>query len=109
LRSPPTIAWQAKAGRELVEFPENFAESVHYGTIYRGDIKQELYASRAAIDAAKRGEPLPSGTVITLVDSRAGTLFRYVVMEKRAGWGAEYPPELRNGEWEFRRSMPTAR
>lgn len=23
------------------------------------------------------------------------------VMEKRAGWGAEYPAELRNGEWEY--------
>jgi hypothetical protein len=22
-------------------------------------------------------------------------------MEKRTGWGAEYPPEKRNGEWEF--------
>ena len=22
-------------------------------------------------------------------------------MEKRTGWGAEYPPEQRNGEWEF--------
>jgi aminopeptidase-like protein len=22
-------------------------------------------------------------------------------MEKRIGWGAQYPPELRNGEWEF--------
>lgn len=22
-------------------------------------------------------------------------------MEKRTGWGAEYPPEKRNGEWEY--------
>jgi hypothetical protein len=22
-------------------------------------------------------------------------------MEKRTGWGAAYPPEKRNGEWEF--------
>jgi hypothetical protein len=22
-------------------------------------------------------------------------------MEKQAGWGAEYPAELRNGEWEY--------
>jgi Cytochrome P460 len=38
---------------------------------------------------------------LTLVDYRDGKLFRYVVMEKRTGWGAEYPPEMRNGEWEF--------
>ena len=31
----------------------------------------------------------------------AGELVRIVVMEKRAGWGAEYPETLRNGEWEF--------
>ena len=28
-------------------------------------------------------------------------LARYVVMEKRTGWGAECPPEKRNGEWQF--------
>jgi hypothetical protein len=38
--------------------------------------------------------------VITLVDYRDEELFRYVVMEKRTGWGAEYPSEKRNGEWE---------
>lgn len=28
------------------------------------------------------------------------------VMEKRAGWGAEYPADLRNGEWEYARFTP---
>ncbi len=49
----------------------------------------------------KNGQPIPSGAVITMEDYRDGMLFRYVVMEKRTGYGAEYPPELRNGEWEF--------
>jgi hypothetical protein len=39
--------------------------------------------------------------VITLVDYRDGKLFRYVVMEKRTGWGAGYTPEKRNGEWKY--------
>jgi plastocyanin len=30
-----------------------------------------------------------------------GDLIGYTVMEKRMGWGAEYPPDLRNGEWEY--------
>jgi plastocyanin len=30
-----------------------------------------------------------------------GDLLAYTVMEKRAVWGTEYPPELRNGEWEY--------
>jgi len=25
----------------------------------------------------------------------------FAVMEKRAGWGADYVPEYRNGEWEY--------
>src|SRR6266516_1705750 len=28
-------------------------------------------------------------------------LVGYAVMEKRTGWGAEYPEEKRNGEWEY--------
>jgi hypothetical protein len=96
-----TLAWQARAGGELVKFPENFAEGVLYATVTRGNLKEEIFTDRAAIDAVKNGQPIPSGTVITLVDYRDGKLFRYVVMEKRTGWGAEYPPEKRNGEWEF--------
>jgi hypothetical protein len=98
---PLGVSVAAEAGRDLVRFPEAYAEGVHYATVERGNIKEEIFTSRAAIDAVKRGEPIPSGTVITLVDYRDGKLHRYVVMEKRAGWGAEYPPELRNGEWEY--------
>lgn len=96
-----TLAGPARAGGELVKFPETYAEGVLYAIVERGNIKEEIFTSRAAIDAVKAGQPIPSGTVITLVDYRDGKLFRYVVMEKRTGWGAEYPPELRNGEWEF--------
>jgi hypothetical protein len=67
----------------------------------RGNITEEIFTSREAIDAVKNGQPIPSGTVITLVDYRDGELFRSGVMEKRTGWGAEYPPEKRNGEWEY--------
>ncbi len=96
-----TLARQARAGGELVKFPEDYAEGVLYATMKRGNTYEEIFARREAIDAAKNGQPLPSGTVITLVGYRDGELFRYVVMEKRTGWGAEYPPEKRNGEWEF--------
>jgi hypothetical protein len=95
------LVWQAQAGGDRVAFPQGFEQGVHYATVPRGNIGQELFTSRAAIDAAKAGQPFPSGTVITLVDHRDGRLFHTVVMEKRTGWGAEYPPEQRNGEWEF--------
>jgi plastocyanin len=79
----------------------------------------EQHTSREALEAAKAGKPLPSGTIITAVAYSAlldpqgnfirdakgrlltGELLRFGVMEKRSGWGAEYPDNLRNGEWEF--------
>jgi len=96
-----TTSTLAGADSAFVKFPENYADGVLYATVERGNLKEEIYTSREAIDAVKKGEPIPSGTVITLVDYRSGTLFRYVVMEKRTGWGAGYSAEKRNGDWEF--------
>jgi hypothetical protein len=116
------IAAAAYAGPELVQFPEDYAKGVLYGTVDRADNKQhrELYTTPAAIEAAKKGEPLPHGTVITMVQYAAkldekgdpvkdangrfikDKLLAYTVMQKGKGWGAEYPPDLRNGEWEYR-------
>jgi hypothetical protein len=55
-----SIAWRALS--DLVKFPENYAEGVHYATVKRGNITEELFTTRAAIDAVKKGQPLPSGT-----------------------------------------------
>ncbi|HEX9321656.1 MAG TPA: cytochrome P460 family protein [Xanthobacteraceae bacterium] len=115
------VAVQVRAGGDKVAFPENFAKGVMYTTVDRADNKQyrELFVTPAAIEAAKKGEPLPSGTIITIVQYKAqldaqgnpakdangrfvkSDLIGYGVMEKRTGWGAEYPPEVRNGEWEY--------
>ena len=114
-----TIA--VRAGGDNVKFPENYAKGVLYTTVDRADNKQyrELYATPEAIAAVKAGKPIPSGTVLTLVQYKAkldasgqpekdangrfikGELIGYTVMEKRTGWGAEYPEEIRNGEWEY--------
>jgi hypothetical protein len=96
-----TLAGQVRAGSELVTFPDSDTAGGLSATVDRGNITEEMFTSRAAIDAVKNGQPIPSGTVITLVDSRDGELFRYVVMEKRTGGGAEYPPEKRNGAWAY--------
>lgn len=92
----------AHADGEMVRFPTDYAQGVHYATVNRGNIREELFANHEAIEAAKAGHPMPSGTVITMEDHRDGELFRYVVMEKRAGWGVRHAPELRTGDWEFR-------
>jgi hypothetical protein len=91
----------AHANEDRVAFPEDHAAGVHYATVSRGNIREEIFTSPDAIAAAKSGAPFPSGTVITLVDYRDGKLFRYVVMEKHTGWGAARPPETRNGDWAF--------
>jgi plastocyanin len=62
---------------------------------------------------------LPAGTVLVLAQYKAqvdaqgnpvkdakgrfvkGDPIALTVMEKRDGWGAEYPDDLRNGEWEY--------
>lgn len=118
---------EVRAGGDKIAFPADYQKGVLYSIVDRPDNKQyrELYVSPAsAIQAAKRGEPLPHGTVLTLVQYRAvldaqgnptknaegrfskGELVGYTVMEKRAGWGAEYPPEIRNGEWEYQAFTP---
>ena len=120
--SAALVAVAARAGGDKVVFPENYASGTLYTTVDRADNKQfrELYVSPpAAVEAAKKGEPMPSGTVVTLVQYAAqldasgnpqvgsngrfikGNLVGYTVMEKRAGWGAEYPDNVRNGEWEY--------
>src|SRR5438128_10690952 len=92
-----TFTCNVWAGGDLVKFAENHSKGVLYTTVHRGNVKEEIFTSRATIDAVKSGRPIPSGSVITLVDYRSGELYRYVVMEERMGWGAEYPPEERNG------------
>lgn len=114
-------AFAAAAGGDKVAFPANFERSVLYATVDRHDIKQyrELYATKEAVDAVRAGKPIPSGTVLTMVQYKAkvddkgvpvrgpdgrfqkGDLVAYAVMEKRTGWGTEYPDDLRNGEWEY--------
>src|SRR5262245_23678661 len=69
-----SFAMSARAGGDLVKFPEDYAKGVLYTTVDRADNKQfrELYVSPpSAIEAAKKGAPLPSGTVLTLVQFAA--------------------------------------
>jgi hypothetical protein len=62
-----------RAGGDKVVFPENYAKGVLYTTVDRADNKQyrELFITRFALDEVKAGRPLPSGTVITMVNYKA--------------------------------------
>jgi hypothetical protein len=91
----------ANAEDNLVKFPDGFESGVHYATVNRGSITEELFTSPEAITAAKAGQPMPDGTVITMTDSRNGELYRYVVMQKGKGWGDAFSPDRRTGDWQF--------
>jgi hypothetical protein len=62
------LAVPVGAGGDKVAFPENHEAGVLFTTVDRADNKQfcEFYTSAAALEAAKKGAPLPSGTVITM-------------------------------------------
>ncbi|HEY3074303.1 MAG TPA: cytochrome P460 family protein [Burkholderiales bacterium] len=112
----------AAAGPEKIQFPSDYLRGVLYQTLDRPDAKQyrELYAPAAAVEAVRKGKPIPYGTVLTLVqwsveqdangvplkgaDGRfiKKDIIAHAVMEKRAGWGTDYPADWpRNGEWEY--------
>ena len=112
----------AIAGAEKVVFPA-YQTHVLYDVLDQPENKEvrELYVNPDALKSLKTGQPLPSGTVLSAPTFKAalndngelmkdangrlvrGRLDRIVVMEKRTGWGAEYPSDLRNGEWEYAR------
>jgi plastocyanin len=121
---PLTLALASVPGSarpEKIAFPANYKDHVLYATVDRYDNKQyrELYGTPEAVKAVREGKPIPSGTVLTLVQYKAqldgagnlvkdangrfikGDLVGVTVMEKRTGWGPEYPDDIRNGEWEY--------
>ena len=68
-----SFASHVRAGGDKVVFPEGFDKGVLYTTVDRADNKQyrEIYTSQAAVDAAKKGQPMPDGTVVTLIQYKA--------------------------------------
>ena len=59
----------AFAGPEKIKFPTDYLKGELYQTLDRPDNKQyrELYAPAEAIEAVRKGQPIPHGTVLTLV------------------------------------------
>jgi hypothetical protein len=95
------------SGANLVKFPEDLEKGIVFATYDRGDIHEDIYVNnKEAIEAVQNGEELPNGTVITLVGYKDDELDQYLVMEKRTGWGSQYAPEERNGEWEYQAFTP---
>jgi Cytochrome P460 len=99
------VGWQAIAESDRVTFP-TLEKLVHYTTVRRGNVTEHIMTTPEAIEAVKKGQPVPSGTHFVLVDYREGEVFRYFVMEKGAGWGGDYDERRRTGDWQFQWFKP---
>jgi Cytochrome P460 len=115
------------AGPEKVLLPKDYTDPskfVNYLQVERPDRNPPqirfMYANKAAVDAARPNQPAPSGTVLIMEDRKAAVdasgkpqrdgngrmvptaeILAIAAQEKQPGWGAEYPIEKRNGEWEY--------
>lgn len=98
-------AWNASAETNRVTFPD-LDRLVHYTTVKRGNSTERMLTTPAALEAAKAGREIPVGTHVVLADERDGKIFRYFVMQKGAGWGADYEPARRTGDWQFQAFKP---
>jgi Cytochrome P460 len=120
------VVTSTMAGPDNIVFLSSYKNHVRYARVDRPDNKtvREIYISPASAKVVKTGEPLQHGTVITMEVYRThadeegepakdaegrfikGDLTGIFVMEKQAGWGADYTDDLRNGEWEYARFTP---
>ena len=90
----------------LIQFPEDYEEGELYTTVTRGSAFEELFTSRETIEAVQNGDPVPSGSVMTLKIYDDEELDRIFVMEKRDDWDPERLPEQQSGEWAYQSFAP---
>jgi hypothetical protein len=93
--------WNATAESNRVTFPKELDRLVHYATVQRGESTEHMLTTVEAVAAIRMGKEIPAGTHVVLVDNREGKPFRYFIMEKGPGWGADYDDRRRTGDWQF--------
>ena len=107
--------------RSHMAFPRNFPDGfVLYLTTNDAERAtfKKIYINAIGFEAARRGNPLPDGTIIMVVNhaARLGTdgrpvvenggwvadrVLAYAGRESRAGWGGDIPEWLRNTSWNY--------
>lgn len=91
---------QADAETNRVQLPE-LDGLVHYTTVRRGDVTEHIMTTPEAMEAIKKGQPVPFGTHFVLVDYRDGKVYRYFVMENGKDWGKDYATGRQTADWQF--------
>lgn len=99
------VGMQVHAEPTRATMPD-IAKLVHYTTVTRGEVTEHIMTTREAIEAVKRGDPIPNGTQVALVDYRDGEVFRYFIMEKGENWGQDYDENRRTADWQFQWFKP---
>jgi hypothetical protein len=115
------VATSVFAGADNVVFPKDYKDTFQVVSVrdhhLGGNSVAVIWANKVAIDSVKKND-LDSGAIFLmevwraktenndLVRDAKGRLVRDAVtginiMEKRTGWGGEYPAEWRNGNWEY--------
>jgi hypothetical protein len=114
-----------RPGPHNITLPQDWeTRFIRYATVDNAQRKivRHLYVNPEAFAAARPGQALPDGTLIIMADTavrlgpdgtplldQQGRLIPVPgwiamgVQEKRPGWGEGYPPEKRNGTWEYAR------
>ena len=117
------VASVTMAVAERISFPADYSTTFYnylsLDRVQNDDQIMRLFANDVAIDAASEGRELPAGSVIVgeiykakkdrdgkVVESSLGRRVRdklvaVAVMEKGEGWGAAFPDNLRNDDWDF--------
>jgi len=115
------------AAPERVKFPKaDLSGYTVYTVVNRADKKwiRYFYANDLAIKGARESDKLPNGAKLIMVTYMAelndkdqpivdangnfipGKLVAYGLMEKQAGWGDQYPENIRNGNWDYSVILP---
>ncbi len=117
------VASVAMAVEERISFPADYSTTFYnylsLDRVQNDDQIMRLFANDIAIDAASEGRELPVGSVIVgeiykakkdkdgkVIESSLGRrvrdkLMAVAVIEKGEGWGASFPDNLRNDDWDF--------
>jgi hypothetical protein len=116
-----------RRAQEKVAFPEGFEKGTLYATVDRHDIKQfrELYASPGVVEAVRKGQPVPSGAVLTRCSTGPRSTTKHPVAIRRPfretrclrtqswktrGWGRNIQPTFAtNGNTSVRRTRRSTR
>jgi len=122
------LSGSASAGPERIPFPDYKSDAfVTYMVVDRPDNKMArfMYVNKSALEAARSGQPAPDGTIIVMENRSAAVdgegnprrdeTGRFIatdqvnalfVMQKQAGWGEAFPPDKRNGDWDYAQFQP---